>query len=232
MRRAPHDGRSCCWRLAFRGRSRRSAAGCEAVGQDAALQEVLNSSFTNCGRPGSGFSLGEKVAVCCCTKRYSVVCPGGDARRGSGASVARWGCRPMACARCSCRDYGVPRSQTERRAAIARCGACILVHTSRCQLILGGPRRGRDTIRAPEPDGQKHPLMAERALLGFSIDHQPRIDTDGWLPVGGGVLGTLSCHAVPERSAKRSFDSRRTTARGGRSRGTVPTSFLCASNIR
>jgi hypothetical protein len=50
----------------------------EAVSEDAAFEEASNSSFTNCGNsaPAMASASAMKVAACCCTKRFSVVCSG------------------------------------------------------------------------------------------------------------------------------------------------------------
>jgi len=49
----------------------------EAVGQDAAFEEGVEL-VPNCGRsaPTAASDCSKKVAACCCTKRYSVVCSG------------------------------------------------------------------------------------------------------------------------------------------------------------
>ena len=49
----------------------------EAVGQNAAFEEGVELILDELRQVGTGGSFGlRKVAACCCTRRYSVVCSG------------------------------------------------------------------------------------------------------------------------------------------------------------
>jgi hypothetical protein len=124
----------------------------------------------------------KKVAECCCTRRYSVVCLGRCRSQWTGPpSGARRGCRSMACTRGS-QGCGLGRSQVPHRISIALWATYLWVPTSEWTPIGDNFRdRGDEMPRScPSPAAANG---RQRQLAAFPVSCR---STRGPLPANVG----------------------------------------------